>query len=67
MERRVGPGHPRMYLSFVFSLVRHLFSSGRGDVSFFFLTGGWGPEYDRQGRFGAREKVVYVNSYCRLL
>jgi hypothetical protein len=25
MERRVGPGHPRMYLSFVISLVRTYF------------------------------------------
>ena len=35
MERRVGPGHPRMYS--VLSLVQHtLFLRGRGDVSFVF-------------------------------
>ena len=35
---------------FPFSRVRFLSS---------FLTGGWGPDYDWQGRSGAMEKVIY--------
>ena len=28
------------------------------DFLLFFLTGGWGPDYGRLGRSGAREKVI---------
>ena len=57
MERRAGRGRPKVFLFpplfLVISLVRlYSSSSGRGDVSFvFFLKGGWGPDYDRLGRY----------------
>ena len=52
MERRAGQGRPRMYLSFVISLVRHIyFLRGAGTFLLSFFIGGWGPDYNRQGRY----------------
>ena len=52
MERRAGQARPRTYSSFVFSLVRlYIFPGTRAEVSFVFPTGGWGPDYDRLGRY----------------
>ena len=36
-----------------------LFPFSRVRFLLFFLTGGWGPDYDRQGRSGAMETVIY--------
>ena len=62
MERRAGQARLRMYISFVISLVRlHIFFWGREwrlsfVFSFVFLTGGWGPDYDRLGRYWCQGK-----------
>ena len=48
-----------MYFSFVISLVQLTFLlRGVGTFPLSFLTGGWGPDYDRQGRSGAMDKVI---------
>ena len=45
-----------------------LFPFSRVRFLLFFLTGGWGPYYDRQGRSGAMETVIYKTAiYRRLL
>ena len=36
-----------------------LFPFSRVRFLLFFLTGGWGPDYDRQGRSGVMETVIY--------
>ena len=36
-----------------------LFPFSRVRFLLFFFTGGWGPDYDRQGRSGAMEMVIY--------
>ena len=57
MERRAGQGRPRMYLSFVISLVRNpLLLRGAGTFPLSFLKGGWGPDYDRLGRYWCQGK-----------
>ena len=57
MERRAGQGRPRMYLSFVISLVRNtLLLRDVGTFPLSFFTGGWGPDYDRLGRYWCQGK-----------
>ena len=61
MERRAGQARPRVYISFVLSLVRLYILSGDESggflgLSFVFLTGGWGPDYDRLGRYWCQGK-----------
>ena len=55
-----GQGLPRMYLLFSFFLCLPFsatFLLGEGPFPLFFLIGGWGSDYDRQGRPGARKQV----------
>ena len=66
-----GQGRPRMYLSCFFSLgaLLHFFPGTRVEVSFafplsFLLVVG-GPTMTGKAGTGAREKVMYINSYCR--
>ena len=61
MVRRADQDRLRMYISFVFSLVRLYISSGDESggflrFSFVFPTGGWGPDYDRQSRYWCQGK-----------
>ena len=60
-ERRAGQGHPRMYFPYSLSLVRFYIFSGDESggflcLPFVFPTGGWGPDYDRLGRYWCQGK-----------
>ena len=56
MERRAGPGRPRMYLCYFLGTIYSLLFGARG--RFFGLSLLVGPAYDRQGRSGAMEQVI---------
>ena len=67
-ERRVGQGHPRMSVPSSFSFfpwcAYTLFLGMRVEVSYFFSfvfpTGGWGPDYDRLGRYWCQGKGYVI-------
>ena len=61
MERRAGQGRPRLFFPFVSFLgASHTFSGDESGgffcLSFVFPTGGWGPDYDRLGRYWCQGK-----------
>ena len=57
MERRADQGRLRVQLSFVISLVRNiLLLRGEGTFHLSFFKGGWGPDYDRLGRYWCQGK-----------